>query len=141
MRRKHPMAECEKCPLFEYGEYVPSCGPDRASLAIVGEAPGITESRIGKPFVGQSGKLLDVLLKHNGIERDETFLSNACLCREPSGENPPKPAIAACRPRLIYELKERGVSTIVVMGNYAAESVLSKTGITKLRIGPPKDHN
>ena len=138
MQRKHPMADCFNCPLFENGEYVPSCGPDHASLAIVGEAPGANESRLGKPFVGQSGRLLDVLLKHNSIERSETFLSNACLCREPSGDNPPKSAVAACRPRLEYELKERGVETVVVMGNYAAESVLGKTGITKLRIGPPK---
>src|SRR6266702_8731540 len=104
MKRKHPEALCETCPLFKYGEFVPSCGPDYASLAVVGEAPGITESRVGKPFVGQSGKLLDVLLKHNGIERDETFLSNACLCRGLDKENPPKTAINACKPRLDSEL-------------------------------------
>jgi len=141
MKRRHPEALCESCPLFETGEFVPSCGPEHAKLAVIGEAPGINESRIGKPFVGQSGRLLDVLLKHNEIDREETFLSNACLCRDPSGENPPKDAIGACRPRLLHELKERGVETAVAMGNYAAESLLGKTGITKLRIGPPKESN
>ncbi len=139
VKRKHPQAVCEACPLFEYGEYVPSCGPAKATLAIVGEAPGVNESRIGKPFVGQSGKLVDVLLKHNGIERDKTFLTNACLCREPSGDNPPKDAIAACKPRLESELDGHEIKTVVAMGNYAAEAVLGKNGITKLRIGPPKE--
>jgi len=141
MKRRHPEALCESCPLFETGEFVPSCGPEHAELAIVGEAPGVNESRIGKPFVGQSGRLLDVLMKHNKIDREETFLSNACLCRDPSGDNPPKEAIAACKPRLEFELKEHEIETVVVMGNYAAESILGKTGITKLRIGPPKEFN
>jgi uracil-DNA glycosylase family 4 len=136
LERKHPYAKCEECPLREGATFVPSAGPEHAALAIVGEAPGIQEARGGTPFVGPSGKLLDVVLKHHGIRRDETFLSNACLCRPNDGGTPPKSAIAACRPRLIMELQGRGVETVVALGNSAAESILRKSGVTKLRVGP-----
>lgn len=136
MKRKHPLAKCEECPLFEAGEYVPSCGPPKARIAVVGEAPGYNESRTGTPFTGQSGKLLDTILKHYKIKRSEIFLSNACLCREPNGENPTKTAINACRPRLISEIKDHNVEVLVGLGNSASESILCQTGINKLRIGP-----
>lgn len=137
--RKHPLAKCEECPLFEFGEFVPSDGPDKAELAIVGEAPGYNEARTGKPFTGPSGKLLDTILGHYEIRRESTFLTNACLCREASGDNPPKAAVMACRPRLLDELKERNVGTAVALGNIASESLLNQTGITKLRIGPGRE--
>lgn len=138
MKRKHPLAECEKCPLFENGEFVPSYGPEKAELAIVGEAPGYNEAIKGIPFTGQSGKLLDAVLKHHKIPREEIFLTNACLCRDEVGSTPTKDAINSCHPRLISELKDRGVGTVVALGNSAAESVIGQTGITKLRIGPGK---
>lgn len=137
--RRHPEALCEECPLFMEGEFVPSHGPDEAKIAIVGEAPGYNESKKGIPFTGQSGKLLDAVLQHHKIKREEIFLTNACLCREPNGENPTKAAISACHPRLISELQERKVGTVVTLGNVAAESVLGQTGITKLRIGPGRE--
>lgn len=141
MQRKHPLAICEECSLFQEGEYVPTATPNKASIAIVGEAPGFNESRNGVPFTGASGKLLDSILGHYGIERDEVLLSNACLCREPSGENPTKANINACRPRLISELQDSAVGTIVALGNSACESILGKSGITKLRIGPGQISN
>jgi uracil-DNA glycosylase family 4 len=129
-------ADCSNCPLRVGGKFVPSVGPDSASVAFVGEAPGKQEAHTGKPFVGPSGKLLNVVNNGYGIKREEVFLSNACLCRPADGSNPPKTAIAACRPRLLNELHGRGTGTVVALGNSAALSLLGVEGVTKLRVGP-----
>jgi len=138
--RKHPDALCEDCDLYDIGRFVPSDGPPRATLAVVGEAPGANEARLGHPFVGVSGKLLDKILQHYHIDRKATLLTNACLCRPPDNATPSANAIHCCRPRLIQELQDRGVTTAVAMGNSAARSILgAKDGITKLRVGPPRE--
>src|SRR5216684_1439514 len=134
--RKHPLAKCEDCPLYAEGQFVPSDGPAKAKLAIVGEAPGANEARIGRPFIGESGKLLDTILCHYQINRKEVLLSNACLCREANGATPSAKALQACRPRLLAELKDRNVEDVVALGNSSAQSILAtKVGITTLRIG------
>jgi len=102
---------------------------------MVGEAPGLQEARRGVPFTGPSGKLLDAVLHHHGIERGDVLLANACSCRPPDNSTPPKMAIAACQPRLLSELQDRGVDTVVALGNTAAISLLGYGGVTKIRAG------
>lgn len=138
MERKHPLANCEVCPLFEMGTYVPSVGPEKTKLAIVGEAPSNYEVRAGYPFAGEGGKLLDMILKHHSMDRKDFLTANAVSCRLPVGDKPSKSAINACRPRIVSELQEAGVETVVVLGNTASESLLGKTGVTTLRSGPGK---
>lgn len=131
-------AKCDECPLRVGGKFVPSVGPDHSDVAFVGEAPGTQEALRGQPFVGPSGKLLQLVNDRYGIEREKVFLTNACLCRPADGTNPPKAAIASCRPRLLHELEQQGSSTVVALGNSAALSLLGVEGVTKLRIGPGK---
>lgn len=131
-------ANCAECPLRIGGKFVPSTGPDEAELAYVGEAPGRQEVEKGVPFTGPSGRLLNLVNKKYGVKREEVFLTNACLCRPADGTNPPKSAVAACRPRLHRELHDRRVRTIVALGNSAALGTLGVEGITKLRVGPGK---
>lgn len=138
-KRKHPLAECERCDLRDDGRFVPSDGPARATLAVVGEAPGANEARTGHPFVGVSGQLLNKVLDHYGIDRQSILLTNACLCRPPDNATPSANALHCCRPRLVSELQDRGVDTAVALGNSAARSLLGTSdGITKLRVGPPR---
>ena len=138
-QRHHPLAECERCDLFDVGRFVPSHGPARADLAIVGEAPGAQEVRAGQPFVGVSGKLLDKILEHYHIDRHQTLMTNACLCRPPDNATPSANAIHCCRPRLLSELAERETRAVVALGNSAARSLMgTKDGITRLRVGPPR---
>lgn len=134
--RKHPLANCEECPLFEGTTYVPSDSPGVAFLAIIGEAPGIQEVKFGRPFVGPPGQLLDIVLKHHSIDRNETFLGNAVSCRASDNSAPSKGAIACCRPRLISELENAGVKTVLALGNSACESLLGQSTVTALRAGP-----
>jgi uracil-DNA glycosylase family 4 len=134
--RKHPLAHCEDCPLYAEGVFVPSTGPEKADIAFVGEAPGVQEARIGVPFSGPSGKLLNIVMVHHGIEREEVMLTNACLCRPRDNATPDTAAIAACRPRLEDELRQHDVRTVVALGNSAAQALLGVSGVTKLRVGP-----
>ena len=138
--RYHPLARCEECPLFDENTFVPSDGPEHADVILVGEAPGLNETRTGKPFTGKSGQLLNMLLQHSGLEREEVFITNVCLCRPRSNANPPKQAIRSCKDRLDSEIVDREPKTIVSLGNFASRAILgTSTGITKLRVGPPKD--
>ena len=137
--RRHPFAKCEDCDLFQTGKYVPSAGNGSNGIAVVGEAPGANEARLGVPFTGISGKLLDQVLRYHHIDRAETLLTNACSCRPPSNATPTAKSMAACRPRLLAELEEHNIQRVVAMGNVAAQSLLgTKDGITKLRVGPPR---
>jgi uracil-DNA glycosylase family 4 len=95
------------------------------------------EARGGRPFVGPSGKLLDAVLQHYGIQRGEIHLTNAALCRPADGGNPPASAVAACNDRLIDELRSSQASSVLALGNTAAQALLeTKLGITSLRVGP-----
>lgn len=138
---KAPYADCASCPLYSTGTYVPPSIPaEGADLAFVGEAPGKQEQLRGKVFVGPSGKLVSRMLRRFGVKRSSVVLSNALRCSYPEGEKPPDEAVEACRPQLEADLQESGVSTVVALGNTAARALTgSKEGITKQRVGPPRE--
>ena len=137
--RKHPLANCESCPLRETDTFVPSEIPSNPRLIVVGEAPGGYEAKRGRPFVGPSGQLLDQVLSHHGYTRNEVMFTNVCLCRPKDNATPSKSAIAACRPRLLDELRAAGASDVVALGGTAADALVDDArSITKLRVGPPK---
>lgn len=139
--RRHPDALCEECPLFEIGTtFTPSFGPEKADLVIVGEAPGYEEAKKGKPFQGPSGKLLDTVLQHHGLDRSKAFVTNTVLCRRKTNIAPTPSEIRSCLPRLQKEITSRGPQTILALGNSAAKTVLQTTeGVTKLRVGMGKE--
>lgn len=150
--RKHPLALCEECPLYERGRYVPSSWhsgrsdverPTSARMAFIGESPNKTEVAKGKVFIGAGGQLLGQALAEHGVKLEEVFLTNATGCHYPdSMKKLPDAAIECCRPRLLAELEESGAKTVVPMGNSAIKAVfpkeIAKQGITRLRAGRPK---
>lgn len=140
--KKHPLANCNECTL-KNETYVPSFKPVGAKLAIVGLSPGGHEAQAGRPFVGASGKLLRAVLAEHGLDLDASMLTNVVSCRPPSNAEPTKLEISCCSERLKFELEESNAEQILCLGKVAANNILSgKTGITRLRIGPPKfTHN
>ena len=97
------VAACHACGLCEgrtntvFGE-----GDPRAGIMLIGEAPGRYEDLQGRPFVGAAGKLLDELLWHAHLRREEVFIANVLKCRPPSNRNPSASEIEACAPFFAY---------------------------------------
>lgn len=136
---KAPGANCAECPLQRF-DMVPSFGPDKAEIALIGEAPGYEEVKQRRPFVGKSGQLLNRVLEFHGIDRDKVFVTNACLCHPPKNATPNQKAMDCCYGRLTKELEERGVKKIIATGAVGAKTILrTKEGIKNLRAGGPKD--
>ena len=144
---------CEGCP-FQGSKIVPPNGNLQAAIAIVGESPGWNEERTGRGFVGRSGKLLDVLLKRNGIERASVWITNSILCKPRSvvmsvlqadgshtdvrlnQDQAKLNAMIYCRPRLLAELGHIRAKSILALGGMAFESVTGEwDGIQKRRGG------
>src|SRR5438034_8960089 len=84
---------CETCTHFVPGE-----GSPGARIVIVGEAPGASEDKAGRPFVGRAGKLLDELLGEAGIARADVFITNVLKARPPGHRDPRARALPHPRP-------------------------------------------
>lgn len=127
-------AKCDVCPLMKK-QPVPSSPPasGEARYVILGEAPGEMEVRLGKPFVGQSGRLLDKLLYDVDLDRREAYVANVLACR-PDHDDQIDKARQCCAPRLFRELEALPKKApIVAMGKWAAKSALGVGGIMKSR--------
>lgn len=121
--RKHPLAECENCPLRDR-PMAPTQGPENSETIFVSRSPGYHEAMTGKPFAGESGKVLTYMLKEQGVDRKDIRLTNVVLCAPSETNKVPKEAIKACKPRLDSEL--RSAKLIVAGGAEAIASVFGK---------------
>ncbi|MGH9522930.1 MAG: UdgX family uracil-DNA binding protein [Terriglobales bacterium] len=127
-------AGCKACDLWKTGtQTVFGEGASRAKVLFVGEQPGDKEDLAGKPFVGPAGGVLDKALVAAGIERSETFVTNAVkhFKWEPRGKRrlhkkPNSIEIAACRPWLNAEIEVVKPQVIVALGATAAQALLGK---------------
>jgi uracil-DNA glycosylase family 4 len=124
-------ALCGDCPLN--GRTVVPPQFHRGPKAIVGEAPGWTEARDGKPFIGASGQLLNDGLSHVGLRRQQLHVTNAVLCHPPDrGRGPErgpdttlvKKAVKFCKPRLLKELKNARVKEVFAVGAVALKALV-----------------
>ena len=134
------MMKLEDDPLFPAGtNMVIYRGNPRARLMIVGEAPGTEEDRQGKPFVGRSGQLLDQILQSVQLDPEQdVFITNAVFRLPPGDDGKPlrKPTteeIVYYKPYLLQIIRLVDPLIMLLTGNVATESLLEKTGITKLR--------
>lgn len=101
-----PEPDCRKCPLCEgRTNIVYPDGDSFSKVVFIGEAPGENEDKIGKPFVGRAGKILDDALKAAGIDRKKILITNTVKCRPPENREPTEEEMKACRPFLESELK------------------------------------
>jgi DNA polymerase len=125
---------CTACPLWRTGtQTVFGEGLKRARILLVGEQPGDKEDLAGRPFVGPAGRLLDEALAEAGIERADTYVTNAVKHFKwtPKGkrrihQKPSWGEIAACRPWLEAELAVVRPDVLVCLGATAAQALLGR---------------
>jgi DNA polymerase len=140
---------CRKCAIgvsrtrSVYGE-----GDPCAALMVVGEGPGENEDRLGRPFVGRAGELLDRMLLAIGLPREDVFICNTVKCRPTFDDGtrlrnraPDPSELGNCRPYLDEQIEIVRPRVILAVGAPAARSFMGETfSITKQRgiwsIGP-----
>jgi uracil-DNA glycosylase family 4 len=111
-----------------------SDGNPAARLMIIGEAPGADEDRVGKPFVGVSGQLLDRMLGAVGQDRTNTLITNVLFWRPPGNRTPTPAEIAACLPFVERMVEIVDPAVLVLAGGIAAKTMLARAeGIMRLR--------
>ena len=110
-------------------------GNPSARLMLIGEAPGAEEDRLGQPFVGRSGQLLDQILRSVGFDpAEDVFVTNAVYRRPPENRKPTPEEVAWYRPYLLSLVQLIDPQIILLVGGVAALSLLSeKRGITQIR--------
>ncbi|MGA2924990.1 MAG: uracil-DNA glycosylase [Solirubrobacteraceae bacterium] len=125
---------CRRCPLHQTRTTVVfGSGNADAELMFIGEAPGANEDRIGLPFVGQAGKLLDKLLAEIEMTRQDVFVVNVLKCRPPDNRDPHPNEIDACSGYLSRQLELIEPAMICTLGNFSTKLLRAdSTGITRL---------
>ena len=98
---------------------VPGEGDPNADIMIVGEAPGASEDKQGRPFVGRAGKLLDELLAAAGLERADVYITNVVKARPPGNRDPRADEVAHHMPWLEAQLALIKPRLVVPLGRHA----------------------
>ncbi|MCJ7442602.1 MAG: uracil-DNA glycosylase [Thermoanaerobaculaceae bacterium] len=102
-------------------------GDPKARVVFVGEGPGADEDRIGEPFVGRAGQLLNVMLPSIGLRREDVYIANIVKCRPPGNRDPQPDEAAACMPFLKRQIELINPEVIVLLGRIAARFLLGTT--------------
>jgi len=123
---KAAVPACTACALHQgRTQTVFGVGDEKADWLLVGEAPGAEEDRLGEPFVGQAGRLLDSMLAAIGLARgDNVYICNVLKCRPPGNRNPEPDEVTKCAPFLQRQIELIGPKLIVAMGRFAAQTLL-----------------
>ena len=129
-------------------EQCPHCSPQRgqlnmvfgegdpdADLMFIGEGPGQEEDRLGRPFVGRAGQLLDKQIIAMGLQREQVYIANIVKCRPPGNRVPTPEEAEMCMPYLERQVEIIQPGVIVALGATAAKLLLEdpKLAITRMR--------
>jgi len=111
-----------------------SDGNPDSPLMLIGEAPGADEDRIGKPFVGVSGQLLDRMLATIGLDRTRAYITNVLFWRPPGNRKPTPGEIDSCRPFVERHIALVRPKLLVLVGGTASGTLVpGSAGIMRLR--------
>ncbi|MDE2101518.1 MAG: hypothetical protein KGL39_30010 [Patescibacteria group bacterium] len=112
---------CKLCPLYKTTQKV--CvmgrGPVPCNIMIVGEAPGLREEEVGKPFQGRAGQLLTQMLEAVDLDRESIYITNVVKCRPPGNRRPKSSEINACRSWMTKEIEEVKPRYVLLLGSTA----------------------
>jgi DNA polymerase len=133
---QNQVASCTQCQELATTrtQTVFGVGNLRARLCFMGEAPGADEDRLGEPFVGRAGQLLDKIIEACQLKREDVYILNMLKCRPPGNRNPAPDELANCRPFLERQLDLIEPEYICCLGAVASQNLLGvTTPIGKLR--------
>ena len=129
------LAGFEGCGLkFTAKNLVFADGNSQARVMFVGEAPGADEDRIGKPFMGRSGQLLDRMMAAIGLDRSTAYVANIVPWRPPGNRNPTPQEVSICRPFVERQIELANPDILVCLGAPSTQTLTgTKDGILKAR--------
>jgi DNA polymerase len=128
---------CKHCDLYKSAtQAVPGEGAPNTKIIFVGEAPGFHEDRQGRPFVGNAGKLLNLLLSKTGLAREDVFITNVIKHRPPENRDPLPAEIAACTFWLDQQLAAMSPKVVVTLGKWSLNYFLPTKKISDLHGRP-----
>lgn len=125
---------CTLCELHRSRtEAVPGEGPAHAEIIFIGEGPGATEDKQGRPFVGASGRFLDQLLEQAGVTRTDVFITNVVKCRPPGNRDPLPDEIDICTTHYLeHQIEVIDPSIIVTLGRHSMGLFFKGAKITQV---------
>ena len=126
---------CSRCKLCTTRQNIVfGVGNKNADIMLIGEGPGADEDRLGEPFVGRAGKLMNMAFEMLGMEREELYIANIVKCRPPGNRNPEEDEALACLDYLRNQVILVKPKIIVLLGSIALKNILGKEyGITASR--------
>jgi DNA polymerase len=127
------VSQCTRCAALasRRTKTVFGVGPLDAELCFIGEAPGADEDRLGEPFVGRAGQLLDRIIVACGLKRQDVFICNILRCQPPGNRTPLPDEAANCREYLEQTLELVRPKFLCCLGACAAQNLLG----TQLSVG------
>ncbi len=134
---KTKIESCTRCDLYKtrnnviFGE-----GNHKAEILLVGEAPGADEDRVGRPFIGKSGQLLEKILTVCGFTRKEhVFISNIVRCRPPGNRVPTNEESINCLPYLLKQIELIDPKIVITLGATSLKKLTNNSAykITRVR--------
>ncbi len=125
MKIAREIEDCEQCREGKLGRAVAGEGNANAEIAFIGEAPGKEEAKVGRPFIGRSGKFLRSMIREIGLEEKEVFITSPVKYLPRRG-TPTKADIAHGRGHLFRQLAVVDPKIIVLLGNVASWAVLDR---------------
>lgn len=130
------VASCRRCPELAQTrtQTVFGVGDPQARVMFIGEAPGADEDRLGEPFVGKAGQLLNKIIEACGWKREQIYICNVLRCRPPGNRTPNEQEAANCREYLDGQIAIVNPEYIVCWGSCAAQNLLAtKDSIGRMR--------
>ncbi len=117
---------CQNCGLRkECNQVVFGEGVLGKGLMVIGEGPGQEEDKLGRPFVGRAGRLLDMILESAGFSRERnTYVANIVKCRPPGNRTPLPEEREACLPYLQEQIRLAEPKIIILLGATALQGLV-----------------
>lgn len=120
-----------KSPLYKYrkeNNYYPVIGEGNhnAKIMFIGEAPGESEAKTGRPFCGAAGKILDELIESIGLKREDVYITNVVKDRPPNNRDPQPDEIKLYFPYLARQINIIKPKVIATLGRFSMQYILEK---------------